>query len=88
MRIKNVGKCLIVFNGVSLPVGKVADFRGESEKIGKALLRAYPDKLMDLDHVQKEDVVPVVVGDAEEAKAPKKVVIKKATKTTTKSKKK
>lgn len=90
MRIKNVGKCLIVFNGGSLPVGKVADFRGDAEKIGAALLKAYPDKLLDLDHVTKEDVVPVVVGGKKpEVAAPKKVVTKKATsKKTTKSKKK
>lgn len=88
MRIKNVGKCLIVFNGGSLPVGKVADFRGDAEKIGVALLKAYPDKLLDLDHITKEDVVPVVIGKAEEPETPKKVVAKKTTKKTTKSKKK
>jgi hypothetical protein len=63
MRIKNVGRSTIIFNGGSLEAGKVAVFNGEAEKIGSALLKAYPNKLMDLDNVKQEDIVDVVVED-------------------------
>lgn len=63
MRIKNVGRSTIIFNGGSLEAGKVAIFNGEAEKIGSALLKAYPNKLMDLDNVKQEDIVDVVVED-------------------------
>lgn len=63
MRIKNVGRSTIIFNGGSLEAGKVAIFNGEAEKIGAALLKAYPNKLMDLDNVKQEDIVDVVVED-------------------------
>lgn len=68
MRIKNVGKCLIIFNGGSLPVGKVADFKGEAEKIGLSLLRAYPNNLLNLDEVNEEEVVSVEVKTEEQPK--------------------
>lgn len=72
MRIKNVGRSTIIFNGGSLEAGKVAVFNGEAEKIGSALLKAYPNKLMDLDNVKQEDIVDVVVEEkAVEAKASK-----------------
>lgn len=81
MRIKNVGKCLIIFNGGSLPVGKVADFKGEAEKIGLSLLRAYPKNLLNLDEVNEEEVVSVEIAPEEkpevaevaEVKAPVRV---------------
>ena len=41
MRIKNVGRSTIIFNGGSLEAGKVAVFNGDAEKIGAALLKAY-----------------------------------------------
>lgn len=66
MRIKNIGKCLIVFNGGSLPVGKVADFKGDAEKIGNSLLKAYPDRLLDLDHIKEEEIVSVEVESPKE----------------------
>lgn len=65
MRIKNVGKCLIIFNGGSLPVGMVADFQGEAEKIGLSLLRAYPNNLLNLDEIKEDEIVPVVVTKEE-----------------------
>lgn len=72
MRIKNVGRSTIIFNGGSLEAGKVAVFNGEAEKIGSALLKAYPNKLMDLDNVKQEDIVDVVVEEkAVEVKASK-----------------
>lgn len=72
MRIKNVGRSTIIFNGGSLEAGKVAVFNGEAEKIGSALLKAYPKKLMDLDNVKQEDIVDVVVEEkAVEVKASK-----------------
>lgn len=80
MRIKNVGRSTIIFNGGSLEAGKVAVFNGEAEKIGSALLKAYPNKLMDLDNVKQEDIVDVVVEDnsAEtSAETPKKKSRKK-----------
>lgn len=83
MRIKNIGKCLIVFNGGSLPVGKVADFKGEAEKIGDALLKAYPDRLLDLDHIKEEEVVSVKVESPVEESAteePKSEEVKKSKK--------
>lgn len=66
MRIKNVGRSTIIFNGGSLEAGKVAVFKDEAEKIGKILLRVYPDKLMDLDNIKKEDIVDVVIGETKE----------------------
>lgn len=73
MRIKNVGKCTIIFKGGVLNPGKVAVFNGSAEKIGESLLRAYPNNLEDLDCVKKEDIIDVVVEETE----PKKVVVKK-----------
>lgn len=63
MRIKNVGRSTIIFNGGSLEAGKVAVFKDEAEKIGKVLLKVYPDKLMDLDNIKQEDIVDVVIGE-------------------------
>lgn len=71
MRIKNVGRSTIIFNGGSLEAGKVAVFKDEAEKIGKVLLKVYPDKLMDLDNIKKEDIVDVVIGDKEPKAEPK-----------------
>lgn len=70
MRIKNVGRSTIIFNGGSLEAGKVAVFQGSAEKIGATLLRVYPSKLIDLDNIKKEDVIDVVI-DEPEVKAPK-----------------
>lgn len=61
MRIKNVGRSTIIFNGGSLEAGKVAVFQGSAEKIGATLLRVYPSKLIDLDNIKKEDVIDVVI---------------------------
>ena len=87
MRIKNVGKCLIIFNGGSLPVGMVADFQGEAEKIGLSLLKAYPKNLLNLDEDKPEETVTVTIKAKEEPKAepkaepkPVKKVVKKTTK--------
>lgn len=83
MRIKNVGKCKIIFNGGSLSAGQVAVFSGSAEKIGAALLKAYPNNLLDLDSVKQEDLVEVVVEETEAvaeepvAEAPKKKSRKK-----------
>ena len=63
MRIKNVGRSTIIFNGGSLEAGKVAVFKDDAEKIGKVLLATYPDRLEDLDNIKKEDVVNIVIGD-------------------------
>ena len=71
MRIKNVGRSTIIFNGGSLEAGKVAVFNGDAEKIGAALLKAYPSKLMDLDNLKQEDIVDVVVESPVKAE-PKK----------------
>ena len=79
MRIKNVGKCTIVFKGGELLPGKVAVFKGASEKIGSALLKAYPNNLNDLDNVKREDVVDVVFDD-KKVEAPKKAPAKKKSK--------
>jgi hypothetical protein len=78
MRIKNVGKCLIIFNGGSLPVGKVADFKGSAEKIGASLLKAYPSRLLNLDETKEEDIVSIeVVPEVkEEVKAEAKAEVK------------
>lgn len=73
MRIKNVGKCTIIFKGGVLNPGKVAIFNGSAEKIGESLLRAYPKNLEDLDCVKKEDIIDVVVEESE----PEKVKVKK-----------
>ena len=84
MRIKNVGKCLIIFNGGSLPVGKVADFKGSAEKIGASLLKAYPSRLLNLDETKEEDIVSIEVAPEvkEEVKAKVKATpkVKKITK--------
>ena len=79
MRIKNVGRSTIIFNGGSLEAGKVAVFQGEAEKIGATLLRLYPEKLTDLDNVKKEDIVDVVI-EAPKKVEPKKVAAKKKSK--------
>ena len=69
MRIKNVGKCKIIFNGGSLDAGQVAVFSGSAEKIGVALLIAYPNNLLDLDNIKQEEIVEVVIDEpAEESK--------------------
>ena len=78
MRIKNVGRSTIIFNGGSLEAGKVAGFKDEAEKIGKVLLKVYPDKLMDLDNIKQEDIVDVVIGETKaEPKAQSKRKSKK-----------
>lgn len=71
MRIKNVGRSTIIFNGGSLEAGKVAVFKDEAEKIGKVLLKVYPDKLMDLDNIKQEDIVDVVIGEPKAKAEPK-----------------
>ena len=65
MRIKNVGRSTIIFNGGSLEAGKVAVFQGASEKIGVTLLKVYPEKLIDLDNIKQEDIVDVVIAKPE-----------------------
>ena len=81
MRIKNVGRSTIIFNGGSIEAGKVAVFKDEAEKIGKILLKFYPDKLMDLDNIKKEDIVDVVIGDKKpKAKAEPKAQSKRKSK--------
>lgn len=68
MRIKNVGRSTIIFNGGSLDAGKVAIFQGEAEKIGATLLKVYPDRLIDLDNIKQEDVIDVVIESPKVAK--------------------
>lgn len=83
MRIKNVGKCKIIFKGGSLDAGQVAVFKGGTEDIGVALLKAYPNNLLDLDNIKQEEIVEVVINEpVEEPKeevqeAPKKKSKKK-----------
>ena len=77
MRIKNVGKCTIIFKCGILEAGKVAVLKGDSEKIGLALLRAYPRNLSNLDEIKPEEVVNVVV-EAPKAEKPVKPVKKVA----------
>lgn len=43
MRIKNVGKARIIFNGGFIAPGKVVEL--EDEKLGEILVKAYPSKL-------------------------------------------
>ena len=83
MRIKNIGKCTIIFKGGSLEAGKVGVFNNGTEKLGAALLKAYPNNLLDLDNIKKEEVVEVVFEGEKEA--PKKEASKASAK---KSKKK
>lgn len=73
MRIKNVGRSTIIFNGGSLEPNMVAVFQGNAEKLGATLLRVYPEKLIDLDNIKKEDVIDVVIDEpkAEEHKVEK-----------------
>lgn len=71
MRIKNVGKCTIVFKGGQLLAGKVAVFKGAAESIGEALLRAYPRNLEDLDRIKQEDIIDVEIGNSEPKVEPK-----------------
>lgn len=73
MRIKNVGRSTIIFNGGSLEPNMVAVFQGNAEKLGATLLRVYPSKLIDLDNIKKEDVIDVVIDEpkAEEPKIEK-----------------
>ena len=78
MRIKNVGRSTIIFNGGSLEAGKVAIFEGDAESIGVSLLKAYPERFIDLDNIKKEDIVDVVVGSVE--KAPKMAPVAKKSK--------
>lgn len=73
MRIKNVGKCKIIFNGGSLDAGQVAVFSGSAEKIGAALLIAYPNNLLDLDNIKQEEIVEVVIDEPTEE--PKKAPV-------------
>lgn len=79
MRVKNVGKCRIIFNGGSLDAGQVAVFSGNAEKIGVALLKAYPNNLLDLDNIKQEELVEVVIEEPKEEApvAPKKKSRKK-----------
>ena len=79
MRIKNIGKCTIIFKGGSLEAGKVGVFNNGTEKLGAALLKAYPNNLLDLDNIKEEEVVEVVIGE-EEAPAPKAPAKKKSKK--------
>ena len=75
MRIKNVGRSTIIFNGGFLQAGKVAVFKDDAEKIGSALLKAYPDRLLDLDNIKQEDIIDVVVDEVKKepkAKSKKK----------------
>ena len=84
MRIKNIGKCTIIFKGGSLEAGKVGVFNNGTEKLGAALLKAYPNNLLDLDNIKKEEVVEVVFAGEEEA--PKKEVLKAPAKKKSKKK--
>lgn len=75
MKIKNDGRCKIVFDGGELAPKQVAVFKGEAEKLGAKLLSRY-SFLVDLDNL-KEDVIEVkTIGETaegnEETQAPKK----------------
>lgn len=80
MKIRNDGKCKITFNGGTLAPQEVAVFKGDAEKIGKALLESYKF-LIDLDNLE-EKVIEVKTIEAvaekpkEEPKAPKKAANK------------
>lgn len=50
MRIKNIGKAKIIFNGGFIAPSKVVNF--EDEKLGAVLLRAYPDRLENIDALE------------------------------------
>lgn len=80
MRIKNVGKCKIIFKGGSLDAGKVGVFNNGTEKLGAALLKAYPNNLLDLDNIKKEEVVEVVFDGEKEAQKASKAPAKKSKK--------
>ena len=80
MRIKNVGKCKIIFNGGSLDAGQVAVFSGSAEKIGAALLIAYPNNLLDLDNIKQEEIVEVVIDEPVEEPKEAPVAQKKKSK--------
>lgn len=80
MRIKNVGKCKIIFNGGSLDAGQVAVFSGSAEKIGAALLIAYPKNLLDLDNIKQEEIVEVVIDEPVEESKEAPVAQKKKSK--------
>lgn len=79
MRIKNVGKCTIIFKGGVLEPGKVAIFNGGVENIGSALLKAYPKNLLDLDATKPEEVVSVVIEEPKPAEKPVKEPVAKKT---------
>lgn len=68
MRIKNVGGCLIIFEGGALPVGMVADFKGEAKEVGRKLLKAYPDRLLNLDDIKEEEVVSIEISSTDKEK--------------------
>lgn len=72
MRLKNIGKCTIVFDGGVLEPNMVAVFDNGSEELGAALLKAYPNNLYDLDEVKKESLVTVTVAPKK-----KKITLKK-----------
>jgi hypothetical protein len=83
MKIKNDGRCKIVFDGGELAPKQVAVFKGEAEKLGAKLLSRY-SFLVDLDNL-KEDVIEVkTIGETaegnEETQTPKKKSRKKSRK--------
>lgn len=63
MRIKNVGKARIIFNGGFIAPGKVVEL--EDEKLGEILVKAYPSKLENLDNVEVSTVVKKAENSAE-----------------------
>lgn len=72
MKIRNDGRCKIVFNGGSLEPKAVAVFKGDAEKIGAVLLSRY-SFLTDLDNLKEEVVEVTTLGEeAEETKAKSK----------------
>lgn len=60
MRIKNIGKAKIIFNGGFIAPSKVINF--EDEKLGAILLRLYPDKLENLDALEPVATVKAEAG--------------------------
>lgn len=79
MKIKNDGRCKIVFDGGELAPKQVAVFKGEAEKLGAKLLSRYTF-LVDLDNL-KEDVIEVkTIGEKTEEETPKKKSRKKSRK--------
>lgn len=79
MKIKNDGRCKIVFEGGELAPKQVAMFKGDAEKIGAKLLATY-SFLTDLDNLKEEVIEVKTIGEKAEEETPKKKSRKKSRK--------